>query len=703
MANARQQVADEIPLIEEQVDTGLDQLMDSYRSPYNPMGDKKDDLLKRFTLRPDKPLRELDTPYAKAFDAVDDFNTNRQIYGLVCDPMLPYRQYTIDALLGATVPNLPALYGAGTVHCSHLGESRYVLFVERPQGRRLSDAMATQPRLHEHQLIDYVLQPVIRALMGMREKKTSYGNICPAAIFVGDNPCLAECYSLPSGTLAHYIYHPIERLMCGPLGYGEANEKSDVYSLAILAYELLYGLDRFKKIAKEDYIKAVLTRTGYQLFATNREFSDAFQDFFRGCLNDNPSERWGMEQVSQWINGKRFNMTAPIPPKEAARPFTFGGENFFSRFLLAHAFQRNWREAVKDAKGMKLERWAESSLHRPELAEKIERALRIAGEASTEKHVSDMMTRLIALLDPQGPLRTLSLSLRPDAIGLMLTDFLLRGEQQELGQLLNLIDTNVGTFWADLSEANKLGEMPQAIWRLQKVQPYLKKSRTFGFGVERTLYDLNPSLSCQSDFLRSFHITNAAEALRALDAIAHNMAPDTSFADRHLAAFIAAKIELNKEIRLDDLATMPNLVSNEELIVLRLLARAQIKVDRNNKMPLVGLCTWAAMRVEKMLDEIHNRILRKRLKLQLKRLASSGDLNAVLGILFSSDIAQRDYNGFTQAIALHQINHKKIERFENPRLIELHAHDSGGRMAMVISYVGLAVVTYLSFSHHFGL
>ena len=702
MAQARQQVADDLPLIEEQVDTGLAAMIAGYRSPYNPMGEKKDDLLKRFTLRPDKPIPSLDTQYAKAYEAIDDFNTNRQIYGLVCEPTLPYRQQAIDALLGATVPHLPALYGAGTVHCSHLGEARYVLFVERPQGRRLSDAMATQPRLHEHQLIDYVLQPTIRALIGMRDKKVSHGNICPEAIMVGDAPGLTECYSTPSGTLAHYIYHPIERLMCGPLGFGDGNEKSDVYAIAILAYELLFGLERFKKLSKEEYIRGILTMTSYQLFAMNREFSDAFQDFFRGCLNDSPAERWGLEQVSQWINGKRFNMTAPIPPKEAARPFNFGGENFFSRFLLAHAFHRNWREAVKDAKGMKLERWCESSLHRPELAEKIERALRIAGEASTEKHVSDMMTRIIAILDPTGPLRSLSLSLRPDALGLMLAAQLARGDQQELGQLLNMIETNVGTFWADLSEANKLGDMSTAIWRLQKVQPYLKK-RAFGFGVERTLYDLNPSLSCQSDFLRSFHITNAGEALRALDAIAHNMAPDTSFADRHLAAFVAARIDLTKEVRLDDLATIPTLATNEELIVLRILARAQIKVDRNNKMPLVGLCTWAAMRIEKMIDQIHNRILRRRLKLQLKRLASSGDLSAVLGLLINSDIAQRDYDGFTKAIALHQINHKKIERFENPRLVELYARDSGGRMAMAISYVGLAIVTYLSFSHHFGI
>ncbi len=701
MARAQTVDADDIPMIEEQVDTGLAALMDSYRATYNPYGEKQNDLLKRFTLLPDKPLPEYDHAYAKAYAAIDDFSNNRNAYAMVCDNSLPYRDGAIAAMLGNAIPHMVPIYGAGTVNCSHLNESRYVLFMEMPEGQRLSDAMVTRPRLHEHMLIDHVMQPTIRALAGLRTKKVSHGNLCPQTIYVGEGAGLAECYSMPPGTIGHHMYRPLEHLMCDTLGHGDATEQGDVYALGILAYELLYGVERFRRLPREEYIKLILSYTTYQVFANNRDFSDAFQDFFRGTLNDNPAERWSLDQVIQWLGGKRFNMIAPSPPKEAARPFAFGGENFFSRHLLANAFHRNWREAVKDIKTMKLERWCETSLHRPEMGERVERALRIAGEASTEKHVSDMMSRIIAILDPTGPIRSMSLAIRPDAIGLMLADMLKGDNHQDLSQLLGMIETDVSSYWSELSEANKPGEMSQIIWKLQRMRPFLK-SRSFGFGVERIMYDLNPSLPCQSHLLKPYHLTTAIDTLKTLDALAHNLAPDTSFNDRHMAAFVASKISLSKELTLDELRTIPKLATNDELVVMKILARAQLKVGKQEKLHLVGLCTWAAMRIEKMLDEIHNRILRKRLKLQLKRLASTGDLNELLVVIINQDIASRDYDGFAKAIALHQINQKKIERYENPRLIDHYAQEMGRKMAMIISYTALTITSYVVLSNLLG-
>jgi hypothetical protein len=486
----------------------------------------------------------------------------------------------------------------------------------------------------------------------------------------------------------------LERLMCDTLGRGDANEKSDVYALGVLTYEMMYGLERLKNLPKEDFIKLSMNYGSYHIFANNRDFSDAFQDFFRGVLNDSPNERWGLDQLHQWLGGKRFNMTAPTPPKEAARPFAFGGEQFVSRRLLAHAFHRNWREAVKDIKTMKLERWCETSLHRPEMGERVERALRIAGEASTERHVSDMMTRIIAILDPTGPLRSLSLALRPDAIGLMLAHNMQHGNQVEINQLLGMIETDVSSYWAELSEANKFGDMSNALWRLQRMRPILK-NKNFGFGIERVLYDLNPSLPCQSDLLKPYHITNAMDALKSLDALAHHLAPEKGFTDRHLAAFVASKIDMSKDVYLGDLVTIPKLMNNEELVMMKILAKAQTKVDKKDDLQLIGLCTWAAMRIERMIDEIHNRIFRKRLKQQLRRLAGTGNLNDVLAVIVNRDVATRDYEGFAKAIALHQINHQKIERYENPKLLNRLAYDMGGKMATMTSYFILVVTAYI--------
>lgn len=698
MATATPMNDADIPLIEEHVETGLQQLLDVYRTSYVPGGEKKDDLMSRLTLYPGRALPDFDHAYAKAYEARDDFNPLRSVYALVCDNELPIRQQALTELTALVHPNMPTLLGHGIVNCSHLGESRYVLFIERPRGVRLSEMMQKQPRLHEHKVIDYVLQPAFRALQTMRDKKISHGNITPHNFFVSDAPQLGECFSAPCGTLTHYLYEPLERLMADPLGRGEANEKSDIYALGMLAFELMYGLDKFKAMPKETFIQRVIEHGTYYVLAANREFSDTFQDFFRGIFNENPSERWGLEQLTQWINGKRFNMIAPSAPKEASRPILFVTEEFFGRRMLAYALHSHWREAVKEIKNLKLDRWCEMSLHRPELAEKLDRAMRFAGHGSTDAQLNDMLTRVISLLDPTGPLRSRIVSLRPDAIGGVLAETM-RHEDQDPATLLSFIEHDYGTFWTDQAESNKYPEMSMAVWRLQKAKPHIK-NKALGFGLERVLYDLNPSLCCQSALLKPYHVTSVLDALKTLDALASSLASDTSFADRHLAAFIASKIEVNREIRLHELEDMPTLANNGELVVMHLLARAQNKTPR---LQLVGLCAWAATRIEKMLDEIHNRIIRKRLKLQLKKLAQSGNMYEVLAAIMNADISSRDQEGFVNAIALYQVNHNRIEHLNNVEILDYKAKRAGGKLAMMISYTALVITSYITLTNLFGI
>ena len=688
----------EIPLIEEQVETGLQALLDSYRPTYVPGGEKKDDLNSRFTLYPARSLPEFDHGYAKAFEAYDDFNPNRSIYAMVCGNSMPLRQQALTELNTYVHPHLTTLLGWGTVNCSHLGEARTVLFLDRPRGTRLSETIKNQVRLHEHRVIDFVLQPALKALLAMREKKTSHGHIHPGNFFVSDTPQLGEAFSAPCGTQVHYLYEPLERLLADPLGRGDATEKSDVYALGILAYDLMYGLEKIKAIPKEAFIERVINLGSYHLFATNREFSDTFSDFFRGIFNENPAERWGLEQLSQWIGGKRFNMIAPSAPKEASRPIEFIGQEFFSRRMLAYTLRTHWREALKDIKAMRVDRWCEMSLHRPELGEKLDRSMRIAGNASTDAQMNDMLTRVISILDPTGPLNSHALSLRPDAIGPVLAD-IMHHNGAELPQILSFIENDFGNFWSEQADINKSAEMSAAIFRLQRARPYLK-SQAVGFGLERTLYELNPSMCCQSPLLKPYHVTTSLDALKTLDALASSLGYETSLVDRDIAAFIAAKIDMGKEIRLYDLASVPALADNQELIMLKLMAKAQ---QKHARLQLVGLCTWAAMRVEKLIDTIHNRIIRKRLKMQLKKLAQTGNLYEVITAIINVDVSFHDNDGFAKAIALHQINHDRMERLNNKDILAYKAKRAGGKMAMVISYLALAITSYITLTNMAGI
>ena len=514
-----------------------------------------------------------------------------------------------------------------------------------------------------------------------------------------DSAVLGEGVSMPAGSQSHYLYKPVERMICDPLCYGEASDKTDIYALTILAFELMFGMEKIKAIPKEDFINIALKMGTYHAFTHNRDFSDSLQDLFRGVFNDNVADRWGLAEFTQWIGGKRFNVIAPNPPKEAIRPLVFNGENFFSRRLLANALHRHWRDALKDVQNLKIDRWCETSLHRPELAENMDRTLRSGNDRNaTDWQLNEMMSKIISLLDPLGPIRTLTLAIWPDAIGLNLAD-MMRQKGADLSTLLGLIEGNITSFWLDQDDGHKTPDMSVVMWKLQRARTYLR-NKAFGFGLERVLYELNTSMPCQSPLLIPYHVMTVVDALKTLDALAGSLAPDTPFTDRHLAAFIAAKIDMGKEMKLNDVSNVAALASNQELVMLRILAKAQ---QKHPKLVLVGLSTWAAMRIEKMIDEIHNRLIRKRLKLQLKQLASSGHLNDVLGAIMNRDMISRDIGGFSEALAMHSLGQEKIMRLKNEDVIGYKARDMGGRIASNICYSIMVIVGYIKLSELLGL
>lgn len=697
MAQAAAQL-EEIPMIEEQVDTGLKELLDTYRAPFVPGGDPKDMLSERFTLYPTRPLPEFSHAYAQAYEAYDDFNKTRSVYAMVCDNNMPTRAYPIHELTAVAHANMCTLLGAGTVNCSHLNEARTVLFIERPRGNSLLELVKKQQRLHEHKIIDMVLNPAIKALTTMREKKICHGHIHPGNFYLSDTPQLGECFSAPCSTMNHYLYEPFERLLADPLGRGEATEKSDTYALAILAYELMYGLDKIKAIPRDVFIQQVMNFGSYHVFCSKRELSDTFTDFFRGILNDNPGERWGLDQLNAWIGGKRFNVIAPVASKEAVRPITFMNEEYHSRRTLACAFHKNWREALKDIKEMRVERWCETSLHRPELSDQVDRVIRIVSSKATDVQQGEMLSRVLSILDPVAPLRTQALALRPDAMGQYLAD-MMHHNVPEISQLVALIEGDFGNFWAEQAEANKSTSISNAVWRQQRARPYLR-NKALGFGLKRVLYELNPSLCCQSPLVKQYHVTSALELLKTLDAIAPMVASDATLVDRDIAAFIASKIDMSKVVRLTELASVPSLAFSEELVMLKLLAKAQ---QKHHKLQLLGLCAWAAMRVEKELDNIHNRVLRKRLKLRLKKLAQSGNLFEVLTAIINNDVIHRDLNDFTKAIALYELNTDRMDRLNNEDILVFKSKRMGGKMAMIISHFALFLTIYFTLAEMYGI
>jgi serine/threonine protein kinase len=688
----------DIPLIEENLDSGLKDFLKSYKSPHTPGGTDRDGLYQRYMIDLGHPLPEFDHSLAKAYRATDQSAASRSLYAMVLANHLPYRIKAIEDLQQMQHPNLTSLVASGVCHISILDEFRQVLFLERPIGPSLSEIRKTQPRLHEHLVIDHILQPLSKVLIALSEKEVVHSAIHPDRIYLKKELILGECVSAPGGYLQQYLYEPIERMMTDPTSKGTGNEKTDVYAVGILAYELFYGLQRFKTMPREEFISNALAIGTYNVLMQNLEISESFQDFFRGILNDDPEERWNLSQLSSWAGGKRYNMIAPTTPREAVRPIRFNQEDFFSRRALAYALHRQWRMAIKDLSSLKIDRWCEMSMHRPDLGEKISRILRLGREAGKESQNNDAVTRLISILDPIGPIRTPSFSLLVEGIGLKLADLMHQDKAKETREVVDVILNDLPTYWSVQAQEQPSPQVSRQVWLLQRARNFIKM-KTLGFGIERALYDLNPSLPCQSELVRKYHITNLPDLMRTLDALASSLGGHQSLVDRHLLGFIGSKLEMTRELKLEELSNIPELSSNPEPMALRLLAKAQ---QKSGKISLTGLTCWVGIRIESILNAVHNRIVRKQLLMQLKRIAVEGSINELMTILMNREMVIKDQQGFSLAISLFSINKKRIENLQEDSVIDVYSESLGGLISITLGYGILGVAGYFTLSSALG-
>ena len=75
------------------------------------------------------------------------------------------------------------------------------------------------------------------------------------------------------------------------------------------------------------------------------------------------------------------------------------------------------------------------------------------------------------------------------------------------------------------------------------------KVTNIGFGFERLLYQLNPSLCCQNSLLLPHYSYTLTDVLTTLNNLAAKHAKTSSLVDRHIAAFITNRLEVYRELR----------------------------------------------------------------------------------------------------------------------------------------------------------
>lgn len=660
-----------------------------------------------YKIQMNSPLPEFDTQLAKAYTAQDTRDPTRILYALVCSHRMPPRGKVIKSLLGVNIPHLAPLAAQGVVPLTGVSGNRMVLVYEKPRGRSLAAIMAERGNkpFPETFITEHIIAPIASVVQYLSELRLCHGRINPNNIFFGESVTLGECASEPCGYSQSYLYEPPPRAQAHIAGKGEGSAAQDYFALGVLAAYLRIGPRIFEGSGDiRQHIFRLLHDGSYQGYVRNIEFSDGLTDLLRGTLNDSATERWTWQQIKSWAAGRRFNMLPPAPPPSASRPFQFDKEPLKNLRDLSHALFLHWDQASVLLRDGTLARWVDLSARRKDIAETLRKAVNSLGGniARSSHHNDELVARAVTILDPDAPLSMKEVRAHVDGIGCMLAESIRTGTQQHTQYVTEIIEQGTASVWADMHrkrEQELPGDLSNALWTLDRIRITLRMPG-MGFGLERCLYDLNPDLPCQSPLIGDHYAGTLRELLTALELVAPEKARHGPPIDRHIAGFIASKLNISREFWLSNTNHMKDMAKLPSVLALQLLMQAQ---EAAGKIKLPALSLWISAELLSIVEQFKSRTIRDQAFRGLRQMSGYGLLRPVYEFLNNNMFVEHDRNGFEEAQQRYQRCTQEMAMLRSRQIMGRRAALVGYSIAKYIAHGVLMVMALMVLNRHFFL
>lgn len=648
----------------------------------------------RYEIKLSEPLSDLDTANAKAY-AINDQNSSAkgELYCLICESGLPYRSEFIKQTENILHPAFPILIAHEAVYISSQAERRMVYVYGKPKGQRLSTWL-THNKLTLRTMIEHIIHPLLQTIRQMEEYKLAHGSINPGNLYYDENAkhrlSLGECLSEPPGYSQNLFYEPLTRALADPIGKGEPSPEDDYYAVGVLVIYLYLGKLPPQEMMVEQFLFERCMQGSYAVLTGGRDFPEPLDELLIGLITDNVNERWTSKHLDSWLKGKRYNLIKPHAPREAPRPYAFHDIQHFNRVALAFSLRRYWDDAIPELRQDKLERWIELSIADTDLAESVKGVLwQTGGEyAQSEQQHDELMTRTLMLLNPYAPMQFRDTRFHVNAMGWVLADIIHKQNTSLLRLFSWILSAEFGLFWSHLHSESVPGKGSYDV--LQTLQQYRIFAKITGpeFGIERLLYDLNPSLPCQSPQVKRYHAQTLPELLQALeDLSAESEMRARDPVDSHIAAFIASKLMLNKNPYLGLIKYYGQKFS-PSLKHMVLLSMAQKKSGPGIHR---GLARWLSSRLTPVTDLIYNQETKQDVRGQIQEICDLGKISALEAVLMDEKMRKEDQKGFTRAVQKYRRNQAKLKYLSDITVIAQRADIIGARIAIALAYLILLI------------
>ena len=652
----------------------------------------------RYEVHPSRPIPDLDSPSARAFEAVDRENPRIEYFALIPIPGMPVRKREIDEMVGHLIPNILPLTETGTAEWPiHERECLFLIF-ERPLGGRVLRALRSDmPDYKKIDILRAVVDGISNGLQQLQFRGILHHAIRPDNLFFMDEAMtqivLGEFLSSPPSFDQPIAFETIERSMAIESGRGVGFLSDDLYSFGATLAFLLQRNSPVRGMTKEQVIVAKIMNSSYQSLVGRHLLTPRFLELMRGLLHDDPAQRWDFESIEQWSHGRRVAPTQSSPQLRSQRPFRFGNIDHIQPRSLAYIMSQRRETAIKLIRDGTLETWILRGLEDKDLAASVQGRV---DYIDSQKDLSDpddiLLTRVLLVLDPSAPLNYKNFTFFPESFGTLLAVEMMR--EGDIRTLAEMVVRDIPRIWFE-AQPGGIGQNFIEETAFQRLRLYLQKT-TPGYGLERCLYEANPSVPCKSPLMDTRYVVEIEKLLLVLNDAERRVDSKAKPLDRHLAAFIAARAGADTETFIDDFGDRDEAIS--AMAILRLYSRLQEKFGPEI---LLGLTRWIGGQVGPVIRLFHSRATRRDLEAEIPQIVRRGSLPELLAVLDDAEIKAKDRNGFTAAVAEFQkAESEVIEITTNSRPGSAKVQRTSYQVAAILSVMLMICIVSLIIMAH---
>lgn len=600
------------------------------------------------TVHIDQPLGQYNKGPVKAYAATGKGKATAKLFVLVCEEDLVPRSIKAANYVSVINPSMARLVATGPFYWPPEKRQRYGFVYEDNLGRPLMrDSRRGGLGLKAEEILGSIVRPMISVLMDCRDKDIVHGDIHPGNMFDGgqkkiDRIILGDCLATPASCTMPALYETIERAMTQPIARGVGSTQDDMYSLGVSLAVILRSHDPMDGFSDEEIIEHKMDFGSYNALIGKDRFTGSILELLRGLLYDDPAQRWNVDDVNAWLDGRRLSPKQSAKKIQATRPIIFNGNKYVSPETLAHNLNKNPSDVVQIVDGGELDQWLQRAIDDKILIGRVEKAIAMASDQGRSgSYPEKLATRLAIALHPDAPIRYKTLSVMPDGVGKALTQAYIK--KMNIQMYEELINHHFVVDWVDMM-ANATVDSSSLISRFDSCRNFLRQTQ-IGYGIERCIYFLNQECPCLSDKIKAYYVRNPEDMMYVFEAIAGLPNKPMMFFDRHIVAFLSVKDRKNIDPYMPELNS--DKLYKKVLGEMKTLATIQ-KRSRMGKFP--GICNWISENLDSVYERYHDRELRETLKAKVEKLKVSGDITKIAALFDDVKISEGDRREYRRAM-----------------------------------------------------